>query len=293
MLADGKRLHLQHGPIDLIVEADGAAAEVAAAYAQARQAFGSVLGDLVEELALLRSPVTPHSAVPRGEVAARMHAACLPHCAGFITPMAAVAGAVADHVLANMLAGRRLRRAYVNDGGDIAIHLDEGQSFRLALCDDPQTGSVLGHATIRASDPVRGIATSGWRGRSFSFGVADAATVLARDAAAADAAATLIANAADPGKDATVLRRPACELAPDSDLGEREVTVSVGRLTRRQARLAAERAGEAARCLAEQGLIAAALVAVQGEIATAGDLRLETDAHRSRTGGWTGKEDAA
>ncbi len=37
--------------------------------------------------------------------------------------MAAVAGAVADHILAAMIAGRRLAKAYVNDGGDIALHL--------------------------------------------------------------------------------------------------------------------------------------------------------------------------
>ena len=66
---------------------------------------------------------------------------------------------------------------------------------------------------------MRGIATSGWRGRSFSLGIADAVTVLADRAAAADAAATIIANAVDlPGHPA-IVRVPACELAPDSDLG--------------------------------------------------------------------------
>ena len=79
-------------------------------------------------------------------------------------------------------------------------------------------------------DPVRGIATSGWRGRSFSLGIADAVTVVARTAAMADAAATMVANAVDlahPG----IRRRPACDLHCDSDLGQRLVTVAVPVLT--------------------------------------------------------------
>ena len=68
---------------------------------------------------------------------------------------------------------------------------------------------------------MRGVATSGWRGRSFSLGIADAVTVLAATAAAADAAATIIANAVDlPGHPA-IARRPASELEDDSDLGDR------------------------------------------------------------------------
>ena len=81
---------------------------------------------------------------------------------------------------------------------------------------------------------MRGVATSGWRGRSFSLGIADAVTVLATNAAPADAAATLIANAVDlPGHPA-VTRVPARELAPDSDLGDRLVTQGVGPLSPRE-----------------------------------------------------------
>ena len=74
-----------------------------------------------------------------------------------------------------------------------------------------------------------GVATSGRHGRSFSLGIADAVTVLARTASQADAAATIIANAVDlPGHPA-VRRMPANELQPDSDLGARPVTRDVGR----------------------------------------------------------------
>ena len=53
-----------------------------------------------------------------------MHAAVLPYAAEhFITPMAAVAGAVAEEVLGAMMRAAELERAYVNNGGDIALHL--------------------------------------------------------------------------------------------------------------------------------------------------------------------------
>ena len=119
--------------------------------------------------------------------------------------MAAVAGAVADEICAAMAAAGDLDRAYVNDGGDIALHLTPGTAITAAIA---ARAGLPDRVTIAHADPVRGIATSGWRGRSFSLGIADAVTVLARTAAEADAAATLIANAVDlPGHPA-VARAP-------------------------------------------------------------------------------------
>ena len=93
---------------------------------------------------------------------------------------------------------------------------------------------------IDADDPARGIATSGRHGRSFSLGIADAVTVLARTASQADAAATIIANAVDlPGHPA-IVRCPANELQPDSDLGARLVTRDVGALGGKRDRRRAE-----------------------------------------------------
>ena len=126
LLPDGRRLHLHHGPIDLIVEAEGPAAEVRAAHAQAVARFQTVLTELVAELPLLRRAVTGGACPLTGPVARRMGAAVRPHVPAFVTPMAAVAGAVADAVLAALTAGRALTRAYVNHGGDIALFLAPG-----------------------------------------------------------------------------------------------------------------------------------------------------------------------
>ena len=229
--ADG-RLHLQDGPIDLIIEAFGETSAAEDAYAAAWSRFATILDELCSELPLLRADALSAQA-PRGAIARRMTTAVAPFRARrFLTPMAAVAGAVAEEVLEVMTTGRQLARAYVNNGGDIALHLAPSETFAIGMIDRPDRPSLVGRATIGAADRVRGVATSGWRGRSFSLGVADAVTVLAASAALADAAATLIANAVDlPGHPA-IRRTPACDLDPQSDLGERRVTVAVGPLTR-------------------------------------------------------------
>ncbi len=256
LLPDGKRLHLHHGPIDLICGVDGADRE--RCFSQAARRFATVLDELVPELPVLRAPVQS-AAAGHGAIAQRMHAAVAPHAGAFVTLMAAVAGAVADEVLGAMIAGQAPRRAYVNNGGDISFHLSGNEQF-----------SVLGPAgpiTFRASDPPRGVATSGWRGRSYSLGIADAVTVVAKTAAAADVAATLIANAVDlPGHPA-ITRRPASELSPDSDLGARRVTTEVGALTRQEARRALEAGRRKAARMQGKGLILQAVLALQGELA--------------------------
>jgi uncharacterized protein len=219
------RLHLQHGPIDLIIEAFGAHDEVGRAYRQAIDRFDDILPTLVRELPLLRRPVGDAYPLLQGPVARRMAEAVWPHRAVYITPMAAVAGSVADEMLQAMLSGRALDKAYVNNGGDIAFHLSAGHELRAGIFVDALDGAVR----LTHDSPVRGIATSGWGGRSFSRGIADSVTVLAANAAAADAAATIIANAVNADHPA-IERQPAHDLDPDSDLGALLVTTKVGSL---------------------------------------------------------------
>jgi uncharacterized protein len=272
LLPDGKRLHLQHGPIDLVIEGFGTAGEVACAYRQAWDRFRTVLEELVGELPLLRRPVDVSHPGVAGAVARRMLEACRPHAEEFITPMAAVAGAVADEVLMAMLEGRTLDKAYVNNGGDVALHLSAGTAFDVGLVAELEHPALSGVAKIESAWPVRGMATSGWRGRSFSLGIADAATVLARDGASADAAATLIANAVDVEHPA-ITRARASDLDDNSDLGHRLVTTGVGPLpndlvTEALAR-GAYRAGEMAR---EEKIVGAVLV-LQGRARVVGPIR--------------------
>ncbi|TPL93755.1 UPF0280 family protein [Mesorhizobium sp. B2-3-12] len=272
-LQDGKRLHLNHGPIDLIVEAFGEANESRLAYEQAVARFQTILMELVEELPDLRLPA--FFLAPRafaGPTARRMEAAVMPLAECFITPMAAVAGSVADEMLAALLAGRKLDRAYVNNGGDSALHIGKGRSMGLAVAG---TGNGMAdRITIRAADGVRGVATSGWRGRSFSLGIADAVTVLARTGAEADAAATLIANAVDLPGNPAIRRVPARDLSPDSDLGTRLVTQAVGTLAPDEVARALDNGLAVAEDFRRRGLIAASALFLGGETRISGAVAL-------------------
>ncbi len=281
-LSDG-RWHFQHGPIDIVIGAQGERAALELAHHDAWLRFGGVLEELVAELPVLRQALAPHGPLSAaherlsGPIAQRMRDACAPYRSGFITPMAAVAGAVAQELIAcYQRAG--IRRAWVNNGGDIALHLVAGESLRVGLFadlgrlgaaralaeEDAQGLATDAQCEIGFASPVRGVATSGWRGRSFSLGIADSVTVLATSAAAADAAATVIANAVDvehPG----ILRRPACDIKDDSDLGAIPVTVAVPCLEREAVDAALDAGQALAQTLQRRGLICLAALVCQGQ----------------------------
>ncbi len=269
ILPCGTRLHLQHGPIDLIIGADG---DRQGAFAAATARFESVLAELVGELAELRLPLNGDVPVPQGRVARRMDRAARPLCGGsFVTRMAAVAGSVADEILGAMQRVD-LSRAYVNNGGDIALHLTPGTSFAMAMVG--HDGSNLGRIEVAYDDPVRGIATSGRHGRSHSMGVADSVSVLARDAASADVAATLIANAVDLPKHPAVIRRHASDLRDDSDLGALPVVVDCAALPAEEVKRALAAGQQRAQSYVQHNLIFGAALFLQGHSATTPSSRI-------------------
>ncbi|MBR9764352.1 MAG: UPF0280 family protein [Rhodobacteraceae bacterium] len=249
LMSDGVRLHLNDGPIDLIVFAE---TDRKAAYDAACARFDGLLQELADELVELRR----EGGQPQSPVGRRMAAATAPHAPEFITPMAAVAGAVAEEILEVMDAVAPQGKLWVNNGGDIAWR-PGAQPMRLAM--------PGGTVEIPSETPFRGCATSGRGGRSHSLGIADTVTVLASGAAAADAAATMIANKVDlPGHPA-VTRQPANDLAPDSDLGARLVTVALGPITPEEAVEALDRGAAHAEQLLERGLVGAAQLWLAGQ----------------------------
>jgi len=266
IMSGGRRLHLQDGPIDLIVEAYGRREQIHEAYDAAARRFITILDELCAELPLLRQAAQAKGTRPQGAVARRMVAAVEPYAERcFITPMAAVAGAVADEILETMTKSTELARCYVNNGGDIALYLTPGESFFVGMVDRPDRPSLFGRLRIRTEDSIRGLATSGWRGRSFSLGIADAVTVLAVDAPAADAAATIIANAVDLPGHPEIVRVPACEIAPDNDLGELCVTRAVPKLCPGEVQQALASGVTVAEDLISDGLVLAAALHLQGQ----------------------------
>jgi uncharacterized protein len=270
-LLDAGRWHLQHGPIDIVIGAEGDSGAVAAAHEAAWQRFETVLPELVAELRALRLPVRGPCAL-QGGVARRMWLACRPFHSQFITPMAAVAGSVAQELIP-FYQREGVSRAWVNNGGDIAVHLAPGALVKVGLFADlarfdpsQPTLQTDGQFEVQAAMPVRGIATSGWRGRSFSLGIADSVTVLARTAAMADAAATVIGNAVNVN-DTRIGRRPANQLKDDSDLGDIEVTVEVPPLDEAQVTRALQAGERRARELQRDGLIHTAVLVCQHRLA--------------------------
>lgn len=260
-----QRLHIQHGPIDLVIDADGSGRN--ALFERAVDAAMPVLSILADELDGLRAP---YAAGRRfgGSVARRMQAACRVAGDRFVTPMAAVAGSVADHVLAAMLddeAARDSSRISVNNGGDIAFWTAEGATTRALIA-----GLPAGMLTLTGPTCWRGMASSGWGGRSHSLGIADSVTVLAKSAALADIAATLIANDVDLPGHPMITRQPAHDLDPASDLADRMVTTGVPSLADDEIAAALAAGRVTATRMTQQGGIAGAVLVLQDRIETVG-----------------------
>ena len=263
------RLHLQHGPIDIIAHVDAPEEVRKRLYTSASNRFSTVLVELVAEMDLLKQPWCADLPDPKGGIAQKMCFA-VQGSGIFVTPMAAVAGAVADEVLEAMLYEAKnqdpcleeIQRMYVNNGGDIAFWLNAGESFSIGVVDNPGIPELNAKVSLANESPVRGIATSGWRGRSMSLGIADAVTVLAKSAADADVAATLIANEVNvdfPG----IEKRPASEVKDESDLGMIPVTVHVPDLPEDKISTALERGANTARKFIKAGKITAAYLSLQ------------------------------
>jgi ApbE superfamily uncharacterized protein (UPF0280 family) len=277
---DANRWHFQHGPMDVIVGGDGHAGALQHAHEAAWQRFKEVLNELVTELPVLRRAVVPGPCPLQGRVAQRMWAACAPHAAQFITPMAAVAGSVAQELMP-YYATEGITRAWANNGGDIALYMAPGASLTIGLVADvarvQRHGADLkamgldGRFTVTHAMAVRGVATSGWRGRSFSLGIADSVTVLAHTAAQADAAASMVANAVNV-RDARIERAPACQLKDDTDLGNLPVTVHVPKLDEQAVRAALSSGLGCANRLRALGLLQAAILVCQGQMVACGAL---------------------
>jgi ApbE superfamily uncharacterized protein (UPF0280 family) len=262
-----ERLHLQEGPIDLIIGADGPADQVREAYRAAMHRFDGLLQELCNEIRLLRQPAHPHGTLLGGIVARRMYAAVAPFGRDqFITPMAAVAGAVAEEVLQAMLGATVLTRAYVNNGGDIAFHLAGDEIYSVGLVDRPDRPALTGRIIVSGESATRGIATSGRHGRSFSCGIADAVTALARTAAQADAAATVIANAVDLPGHPGIMRCAARDIQIDNDLGDILVTRDVIDLSPWEISDALDAGEKTALELLNRGLIDGAVLRLQGGV---------------------------
>lgn len=258
-LADG-RVFLDYGPVQMTLAASANDRAMTAELQQAAAYAMNILRDLAEVQSLARDVKTVSNPGLRQLplVLKLMVEAVQAAGDATLTPMAAVAGTFAD-LVADALAARGASKVLVNNGGDIAVRLSGAEKTRVGLT--PHIGSAgFTHVIyLEGKDAVGGVATSGLGGRSFTKGIANAATVLARTARVADACATVIANhcfAEDPG----IIRMPAEEIDPHTDIPGHLVTVRLEKLKPETKEKALAKALAKAKELVNAGVIHGAVI---------------------------------
>lgn len=109
-----------------------------------------------------------------------------------VGPMAAVAGAIGQVAVEAMIT-HGCSHAWVDNGGDIAMVLSE--PVTVEVFNQPGAKTAVALEIGPTNREIIGVCTSSGRlGHSISFGDADAAVVIAKDAMLSDALATAIGN---------------------------------------------------------------------------------------------------
>jgi ApbE superfamily uncharacterized protein (UPF0280 family) len=182
-----------------------------------------------------------------------------------LTPLAAVAGAASD-VVADFMFRKGGTKIIVDNGGDIAIRLRDGEVAKVGVKTEIDAKQPTYLIPIDSTMEIGGVATSGLGGRSFTKGIASAATVLSQTAAFSDAAATVIGNFTNV-EDANIVKSLAEKIYPDTDIGGEWVTVKVGNLSQDKIEEALNNGLSKAYSICEKGWINGALIALQGKMA--------------------------
>ncbi|MEW6526356.1 MAG: UPF0280 family protein [Spirochaetota bacterium] len=141
------------------------------------------------------TPLEPEFGAP--EVVQRM---CKASLMAEVGPMAAVAGAIAQMVGEDLL--HYSSEVIVENGGDIWAYVREPATISV-FAGRSAFSKNLGIALTPGMTPCGICSSSGRFGRSFSFGKADIATIIATDAALADAVATATCNLVQSDSDCT------------------------------------------------------------------------------------------
>ncbi len=181
-----------------------------------------------------------------------------------LTPLAAVAGSASD-VVADLMFGKGGTKIIVDNGGDIAIRLREGEVARVGVKTEIDADQPTFVISIDSTMGIGGVATSGLGGRSFTKGIASAATILSETASFSDAAATVVGNFTNV-EDANIARSLAEEIYPDTDLAGEWVTTRAGVLSQEKVEEALNRGLSKAYSICQKGLIHGALIALQGKV---------------------------
>jgi len=229
-LIEDDKLFIENGPTNIIAEAFSS--EKIEIYNLICEYSSKFLKDLSLEIRTLKKP-TSHKNEFVSEIANTMFNSTKLFLPNFITPMASVAGSISELLLLKVLEEFEVKKMYINNGGDISLYITKDEKFNFSV--GGETSFVVEYAD---TDGLGGIATSGWKGRSFSMGIADSVTVIAEKASIADAAATIICNHIDLKNSKKIKKTIANNLYEDTDLNNKLITVSVENLTETEIRQA-------------------------------------------------------
>jgi ApbE superfamily uncharacterized protein (UPF0280 family) len=262
---DGGRILAEYGPMRLVISAwVGKLSQRNICISAAREAF-SYFEKVATLKDVLSKPAGSHSITLENPIALTMVKSVLAVGEKDLTPLAAVAGTLADAV-ADFLFDRGMTKVVVNNGGDIAVRIFGDGEVHVGMGSSAAGDAISGSLLLDSAFSSWGVATSGLGGRSFTRGVASAVTILARTSSLADAAATAIANASFVA-DEEVLQKPADSIDPNTDIAGIPVTVKVGPLTEEKKEMAILKAMEKARSLTKRGVILGCIIKVQDRIA--------------------------
>lgn len=260
VIAPGK-VYFHHGPSSLLVMADKDGEPLTELCCRAFDVIDNALKEIAAAMELLRlaPPLIPAGCL--SGLPLKMFEAVAAVGEPSLTPMAAVAGTVADAV-ADWLFAQGATRAMANNGGDIAVRLAPGTSVKMGIASSLADNTVDRAITIRAEDGIGGCATSGLGGRSLTRGIAEGVSVFSERCSLADALATHLANSSYVPS-AQVSVRKAREVAPDSDIGDLDVVVSVGTLNRKEIKQALKQVEREAERQKKKGNLVAFCARVQ------------------------------
>src|SRR5210317_439100 len=255
---DEESVWVECGPMRLVIRAWNKKQPQIKLARQAAEESISYLERIARCRPLLSRPIAAIEDLPQDELALGMITSTRAIGDDDLTPMAAVAGTIADAV-ANWLYEQGLTRVIVDNGGDIAVRLAKGETVKVG--DRPSIRSLSVSHVLRLDSRMQswGATTSGFGGRSFTRGIASAVTALAASASFADSASTAIANACFVENE-NIQQIPAELLDPSTDLSGVPVTVRVGQLSRAQLLAAFDKALQRAEELVARGVILGALI---------------------------------
>lgn len=261
---DDRTILAQWGPMRLTIQAWGPAGVDLTLAAKAGKYAFSLLPRLIPGREIFRRGVYRGTESPTDPLLAAMAGAASATGQPDLGPMAAVAGTVADAVARHLQEAGAVK-AIVENGGDVAIHLQPGQEAAVGVrrgLGDPEPAYRL---TLRGDlQPFWGVCTSGLGGRGLTRGLADSAVCVAATSAVADAAATALGNACRV-ETANARQAPAETLRPDTDIPGLLVTTWRGELSEAEVDAALGNAMRYGQSLVDNGVLLGAMVCLQGK----------------------------